>query len=273
MADTRENPQSDPRGQAESELRAFDKLWRGGYLEGDPLDRMGDSHYRSIGYNSVLYTVFAACIKPFVNRSTTALEIGPGRGGWTKAILSCNPASIVALDAAPAEHTGFWSYVGRDPRARYCVAQDFTLSDIPHDSISYFFSFGVFCHIPPALSADYIRNLFPRMTRGGHGFLMVADFAKFNAAANNSRAISLRRALIGKGMAPLRALYDLVVALFPQKNLRPIPAGVHAFHAPLRWHHFGTDAACDALRQAGFTILDRDMEVTPRDPMIHFVKE
>lgn len=73
---------------AKSELLSFSKHWRGGYLEGNPLDRLSNSHYRSIGYNSVLFTIFVACIKPYVNNSTAVLEIGPGRGAWTKAILS-----------------------------------------------------------------------------------------------------------------------------------------------------------------------------------------
>ena len=145
--------------QVTAELQTFTKVWQDGYFEGDPLDRMSRSSYRGIGYNSVLYTVYVACVKPFVKAGTSVLEIGPGRGAWTKAILNRNPKQIIAIDATSAERTGFWDYVGRDPRVKYHTAEDFSLKEVPDGSIDYFFSFGVFCHIPPQFSTEYIRNL------------------------------------------------------------------------------------------------------------------
>jgi hypothetical protein len=272
MPVTGTSEQTSPHDRAKSELRKFSKIWRGGYLEGNPLDRMTKSSYGRYGYNSVLYTVYLTCIKPFIKADTAVLEIGPGRGAWTKAILERNPKSVVVVDAAPSEHTGFWEYVGHDPRVTYCVVSDFTLSDVAPDSIDYFFSYGVFCHIPPDLSAEYIYNLFAKMRKGAHGFLMIADHDKYNRAAAQPREISLRRALIG-GMRPLRMMYDVMDKLLPQKNLKPIREGLGTMYPPLLFHHFAVDDACDVLRRAGFAIVEADMEVNSRDPMIHFVKE
>src|SRR5665213_3669253 len=73
-------------------------LWTGGYFEGNPLDPMGGSSYGVYGYNSVLYTIYSVCIRPYVTGETTALEIGPSRGAWTKAILERGCRKVYAVD-------------------------------------------------------------------------------------------------------------------------------------------------------------------------------
>jgi hypothetical protein len=41
---------------------------------------------------------------------------------------------------------------------------------------------------------------------------------------------------------------------------------------PGRWYHTGTLQGCEILRSAGYRILDCDVGVNPRDPIIHFQK-
>ena len=67
-------------------MKSFSNIWDGGYFEGDSLDPISASSYGVFGYTSMLNVIYQACIKPYVNRSTVALEIGPGRGAFTKAI-------------------------------------------------------------------------------------------------------------------------------------------------------------------------------------------
>lgn len=71
----------------ENELRQFQGLWDGGYYEGDPLDPLSGSNYRQFGYMSILHATYLWCIKPYVAADTVALELGPGRGAWTRALL------------------------------------------------------------------------------------------------------------------------------------------------------------------------------------------
>lgn len=66
---------------------SFKALWRGGYYEGDPLDPVGPSSYGQFGYVSGLYLTYLVCIKPYVGPNTTVLEIGPGRGAWTRCFV------------------------------------------------------------------------------------------------------------------------------------------------------------------------------------------
>src|SRR5687768_18557308 len=66
------------------ELARFQELWRGGYYEGNPLDPAAVSKYEDLGYLSILYVTHRMCIRPFIDAQTRVLEIGPGRGAWTK---------------------------------------------------------------------------------------------------------------------------------------------------------------------------------------------
>ena len=77
----------------------------GGYLEGSPLDPMSSSTYGVYGYNSILYTVYSACIRPYITSSTVVLEIGPGRGAWSKTFLHRNCRKLYAVDVADPAHT------------------------------------------------------------------------------------------------------------------------------------------------------------------------
>ena len=64
------------------------------------LEVAGASSYGKQGYLSLLHTVYLLAIRPYVHRGRTrVLEIGPGRGAWTKAILSRDPGSACASSA------------------------------------------------------------------------------------------------------------------------------------------------------------------------------
>src|SRR5436189_3111043 len=104
------------------ELDSFQGIWKGGYYEGDPLDPMGTSSFTQMGFMSVLYVTYLACIKPYLNEHTTACEIGPGRGAWTRCLLKAR--EVWCLDALSATHNGFWEYVGRNDHVKYFQVSD-----------------------------------------------------------------------------------------------------------------------------------------------------
>ena len=97
------------------------------------------------------------------------IEIGPGRGAWTKAIAELNPRHIYAVDAVPAEHSGLWNYVGARPNVDYIVASDASLSGVPDNSADYFFSFRCFCHLRPEICEAYVTSLARKVKSGGRG--------------------------------------------------------------------------------------------------------
>ena len=259
----------------EESIAHFNTIWEGGYFEGDPLDPMAPSSYAQFGYNSVLYTTYLVCIKPYVNADTTVIEIGPGRGAWTNTFVRQKAKRIFALDAAPPERTEFWTHVGRRPEITYITVKDFSLSDVPDDSADYFFSFGVFCHLDKELAKEYLRNLFRKLTSGANGFLMVGDYDKYNSLCQRQQRFSVfdrlldirrrRLALVRGAMRLATAIPGLRNTLTPLDRSTPLRTG-HSFR------DFPIDELSDYLARIGFVVVEKDVGVNHRDPVTHFRK-
>jgi cyclopropane fatty-acyl-phospholipid synthase-like methyltransferase len=256
----------------------FSRVWPGGYFEGNPLDPMAVSSFGVYGYNSVLYTVYLACIRNYVNSRTTVLEIGPGRGAWTRTFLERGCKKVYAVDAAPAEHTGFWDYVGVTDRAEYIASTDLTLSGVPDDSVDYFFSFGVFCHLKPEMCETYLTSLAKKMRAGSHAFLMIADYDKYNYCLDNADRLSIKRFFASRKVwLPARLAYSFTWKCFRSKaDMRRVSKSddldLSRDADTTRWYHWGVDRACAAIKKEGFQIVEQDTEVIARDPVIHFAK-
>lgn len=66
------------------------KRWKDGYFEGNPLRPLHRSTYRQCGFMSVLHATYLRCIKTYIQPSTVAPELGPGRGAWTRGMLGAS---------------------------------------------------------------------------------------------------------------------------------------------------------------------------------------
>ncbi|MGA2847863.1 MAG: class I SAM-dependent methyltransferase [Terracidiphilus sp.] len=258
---------------SESVAERFRGIWKGGYFEGNPADPISTSTYGIFGFHSSLYLTYRLCIMPYIRPDTTVIEIGPGRGAWTKAIADLGPKQIYAVDVVTPEHAGFWDYVGPRNNLQHLVVDDFSLSCIPDCSADYFFSFGCFCHLKPEMCVSYINSLSRKMKPGANGFLMIADYDKFNACQADYKGRSLWKALSLKRLVLLRWAFRLSMSLFPAKLTDPpLDKSVANDSDPSAWYHFGVDRACASISEAGFRVIERDMQTIHRDPIIHFVK-
>ena len=261
-------------------LEGFKRAFKGGYFEGIPLDPMAPSTYGIYGYNSILYTVYSACIRPYITSNTVVLEIGPGRGAWSKTFLHRNCRKLYAVDVAEPEHTHFWDYVGRDTRAEYIVVNDLLLTPVPDDSIDFFFSFGVFCHLKPEMCEEYLLAIFRKMKRGSRGFLMIADFDKYEKCRADAKHLSIGRFLVEQKRRiwiPAKLGYLFAWRFFREKmDLEPVSKSrdknLWTADGNFGWYHWGVDRACQSLTRVGFEIVEPDIEVCQRDPLIHFRK-
>lgn len=249
-------------------MESFHKTWRGGYYEGDPLDPVGRSTYGDLGYLSCLYALYAACIKPYVNADTIVCEIGCGRGAWTKTFLSAK--EIWCLDVVPPEYNEFWNYVGSHEHVKYLQVNDFSCSELPDNHFTYFFSFGCLCHVPFEGTTQYMQNMYRKLKPGSHGFVMVADYDKYNAALNDPNKFSVNIRTAPRRIRWLLKAYVLASRWLSPTAPRDKLEGDH--HEPGRWYHAGTDATCEMLERVGYRVLDRDIGLNLRDPVIHFVR-
>ncbi len=253
--------------------RHFENAWKGGYFEGVPLDPMASSSYGVYGYNSILYTIYSACIRPYITSETVVLEIGPGRGAWSKTFLHRNCRKLYAVDVVDPLHTGFWEYVGKDAHAEYIVANDLSLPGVPNDSINFFFSFGVFCHLKPEICEEYLLSMHRTMKSGSRGFLMIADFDKYEQCRAAAGRLSIGRFFAEqkpKVWTASKLSYWLAWRFFREKmDIMPVSK---ARDGNPGWYHWGLARACEALTRVGFAIVEPDVEVCPRDPVIHFTR-
>lgn len=249
------------------EIASFDGLWEGGYYEGDPLLPLSKSTYGSYGFLSVLHATYLRCIKPYVNSETVALEIGPGRGAWTKTMLGAK--EIWALDALSAEYNRFFEYLGHPENVHYFKVNDFECRDLPEDHFNYMFSFGCLCHVSFDGISEYARNIFPKLKSGANCFWMVADKAKYQQMITEQNSFD-----IWLGLAPKRRLRP-IKKIFDAISWAAKPAfRKHDDFAPGKgsWHDAGEARTCEMLRSIGYKIIDSDVGTVPRDPIIHFMK-
>lgn len=252
------------------ELDSFQELWAGGFYEGNPLDPLARSFYGPLGYVSTLYATYLRCIKPYVSKDVNSLEIGPGRGAWTKALLPSR--EVYALDALPEEHNHFYQYLGHPDHVKYFQVTDFSCEVLPDDHFDYLFSYGCLCHVSFDGISEYAANIYPKMKRGSNCFWMIADYEKYNDAIAHQYDLSIWRALMPrtKKNAPMKALLWLFMKLQKQD---PMPADPNDDPRPGRWYDAGIERTTSMLTELGYRVVDRDVGTCVRDPIIHFVKD
>jgi len=252
------------------EIKSFDKVWKDGYFEGEVLDPVGYSTYGPLGYISVLYALYLISIKPHVNQETVALEIGPGRGAFSKAILKHTPRELWCLDAVSAEDNKFYEYTGNYENVKYIQVEDFSCSMLPENHFNYFFSFGALCHVSFDGITQYLKNLYPKLQQGAECFIMVADYDKYNQSLDNIENLSVFKYLPFQKIIRLNwMLYKRQISkwltyrrTYPETQ-EPVPG---------RWYHAGIKQTCTLLESLGYTVISEDLGVNQRDPVIYFKK-
>lgn len=251
------------------ELASFKELWIGGYFEGEPLTPMSKSSYGQLGFMSVLHATYLRCIKPYVNERTVSLEIGPGRGAWTKALLPSR--EVYALDALPEEHNKFFEYLGYPKNVQYFQAKDFKCEMLPSNHFDYMFSFGCLCHVSFDGIREYAVNIYPKLKQGSNCFWMVADFDKYNNAISNLNNLSIWRNLLPgwRRYLPLKLLF---LYLMKREKYHFIHADGNDDPIGRKWYHAGVERTCTMLQDIGYQISDPDVGTCHRDPIIHFIK-
>ncbi|WP_035709256.1 class I SAM-dependent methyltransferase [Niveispirillum irakense] len=270
-------PPSDPAERVTAEVDYFSKsnLWKGGFIEGDPLDPLAPSTYsflHDMGYASLIHMVYRLAIKPYVNSDTVALEIGPGRGAWSRGILTGNPKHLHVADVLSAEHNCFWENVGRRDNVTYHQVKDCSLSFLPDNSVDYVFSFGCFCHLSPTIIAEYMKTFGRVLRPGGRGFVMYADYDKWNEAMANRPAYSLGNAFSKRRTLPMRIAYKLWSKLFDLSRPQILDKNQPDDMRPGRWFHVSQESMADMARNAGLKVITADMDILFRDPIIAFEK-
>jgi hypothetical protein len=184
----------------QAELNSFKDLWHGGFFSCNPANPAGGL-WGLTAFIGVSHAIYLACIKPHITPSTAVLEIGCGRGAWTKLMLAAR--EIYCLDALTPQHNGFYEYVGRHEHVHYVTVEDFSLKEVPLDIIDFVFSYDALCHVSFDGICEYATNLFPRMRKGAHGIWMVADYRKYNEFIARQDSYNVLQCLLPRQKYPL----------------------------------------------------------------------
>ncbi|MBV8479000.1 MAG: hypothetical protein JOY72_01730 [Actinobacteria bacterium] len=254
----------------DAHLSSFQTIWKGGFFVGDPLDRT-HSPFGLFGYVGVPHAITLACIRPYVSAETVALEIGPGRGAYTRAML--NAREVWVLDALSAEYNRFWEYVGDQSDVHYVQVNDFGCDSIPDDGIDYMFSYDALCHVPFEGITAYATSLRQKLRSGAHCFWMVADYAKYRQFIAERPSIS--GALTSQVGRPwLRRLMQRVIDHVELRELERYRRHIDAPEGPEGswWYDAGTERTSAMLEGLGYRIVEADVGIDPRSPIVHFVK-
>ena len=216
------------------ELDSFQSIWSGGFFNDIKTDerKLDD---------------LLKFLKAYISDKTTVLEVGCGRGAWTKEILEAK--KIYCLDALSAEHNGFWNYVGESGREKieYTQVKDFSCSTVPDNSIDLLFSYDVFCHISYSGMREYMKNIYPKLKSGAMCLVMVADSEKYRTFAE-------------PGITPGYSSHEEEV-----KDYDGAPS-------PGRWYWYGVKKFCETLRDCGYDVITEDLNIIKRDPVTMFRK-
>ena len=252
-----------------NEIAAFEGLWEGGYYEGDPTVPLTKSSYVGFGYISTLYATYLRCIRPYIKPDTIALEIGPGRGTWTKGLLGAR--DVWVMDALSAEHNGFFEYLKHPENVKYFQVEDFECRDLPDDHFDYMFSFGCLCHVSFDGITQYADNVFDKLKPGANCFWMVADKTRYEQFRKYADHFD-----IWKQLSPTRRKLAVFRPFFNtfSKMMKPEFMVKDDFEVKKQghWYDAGVARTCEMLEKRGYKIIEQDVGTVPRDPVIHFIK-
>ena len=179
--------------------------------------------------------IFFKAIVPYLQPDSTVLELGPGKGSWSRAILKYIPKG--QLHTADFVDVGQWlkteDYHGR----LFChKVADNSFSCCKNDSFDFFWSFGVLCHNSSGHIKEIFTNSLPKMKSGGIAVHQYGDWEKLDAYGWK------------RGRVPIE---------FKDKPDEEI-----------WWPRNSQEQMSSLARQTGWTVLKADLNLLKRDSMI-----
>ncbi|MDN5940327.1 MAG: class I SAM-dependent methyltransferase, partial [Nitrospira sp.] len=123
--------------------------------------------------------ILRKAILPHLRTDSKVLELGPGRGSWSRAILTT--ISQGELHTVDFQDVSQWldpkSFSGR----LVChQVQDNTFAEIPENYFDFFWSFGVLCHNEEHSIAEILLHARRKMKKGALSVHQYGDWNKLD---------------------------------------------------------------------------------------------
>ncbi len=124
--------------------------------------------------------VFKKAVLPHLRPEARVLELGPGKGSWSRAILQHIPEG--ELHVVDFQDVAQWlkpeRYAGRLTCHR---VQDNSFSSLPESYFDLFWSFGVLCHNETSSIKEILKCVRRTMKRGAVALHQYGDWKKLEA--------------------------------------------------------------------------------------------
>jgi SAM-dependent methyltransferase len=125
-------------------------------------------------------TVFLKAVLPYIKSNSVVLELGPGKGSWSRAILKHIPHG--ELHTVDFQNVEQWLDPGKFQGRLTChKVEDNSFSCIQDNYFDFFWSFGVLCHNNVKHIKEILQNSLPKLKPGGIAVHQYADWDKLEA--------------------------------------------------------------------------------------------
>jgi hypothetical protein len=185
--------------------------------------------------------VFQTALLPYIKPDSKVLELGPGRGSWSRAILQHIPYG--QLHTVDFQDVSQWlkpeNYNGR--LVCHHISDNTYYSSFEDEYFDFFWSFGVLCHNNQEQIEEILRDVLPKMKHGAKAVHMYADWDK------------LEKYGWVKGRVPIE---------FKDKP-----------DDEIWWPRNNQDAMSSLVMRVGWKVLSRDLELVKRDSIIVLERE
>ena len=123
--------------------------------------------------------VFNVAIRPYLNSNSNVMELGPGNGAWSRAILKHIPnGSLATIDY---QDVSDWLAPDQfDGRLNCHQVSDNSFSCIADNSIDFFWSMGVLCHNNQNHIYEILRHSLDKMKVGAMACHQYSDWEKLS---------------------------------------------------------------------------------------------
>jgi len=123
--------------------------------------------------------IFLEAILPRIGERANVLELGPGKGSWSRAVLQSRPAC--RLQTVDFQDVTQWLEPERWNGRLVCHrVSDSTFSCLEPGSIDFFFSFGVLCHNNTSNIESILKHALSRMRPGAYALHQHSDWKKLD---------------------------------------------------------------------------------------------
>ena len=169
-------------------LQTLRGLFPGGYNSGNVLSRIPGPRrlIEELRVGASYRTVFQRAVLPYLKPDSRVLELGPGSGSWTRAILRYVPQGEVHT----VDFHDVRGWIRPPPGGGRLVCHqvaDNSFADVPEGAFDFFWSFGVLCHNNAEHIREILRSALPKMKPGGLAAHEIADWDTLDALGGGLR--------------------------------------------------------------------------------------